>query len=81
VEQNRIDGGAGVRFLTETISSPTLQDQFKRLFAELPNAKWIQYEPVTRDNAVEGAKMAFGSPLNTVYKFDAADRILSLDAD
>ena len=81
IDTNRADGGAGIRFLTETVTSPTLQDQFKRLTAELPGAKWYQYEPVNNDNAMAGAKMAFGSPVNTVYKFDAADRVLSLDKD
>jgi len=81
IEENRVDGGAGVRFLTETVTSPTLIDQFNRLKAELPNAKWVQYEPINCDNAVAGAKMAFGSPVSTIYKFDKAERILSLDAD
>jgi molybdopterin-containing oxidoreductase family iron-sulfur binding subunit len=81
VDENRADGGAGVRFLTETITSPTLNEQFKQLFTELPNAKLYQYEPVNNDNAMAGAKMAFGSPAHTVYQFDKADRILSLDAD
>lgn len=81
VDQNRTDGGAGIRFLTETITSPTLVAQFKQLTTELPNAKWIQYEPVNNDNAVSGTKMAFGSPAHTVYKFDQAERILTLDAD
>ncbi len=81
VSENGADGGAGVRFLTETVTSPTLQDQFKKLAAEMPNAKWVQYEPVNGDNAHLGAKLAFGSPAQAVYKFDAAERILSLDAD
>ncbi len=81
IDQNRADGGAGIRFLTETITSPTLIGQFKQLFSELPNAKLYQYEPVNDDNALAGAKMAFGSPVNTIYKFDQAQRILSLDAD
>lgn len=81
IEENRKDGGAGVRFLTETITSPTLIDQFAKIKTELPNSKWIQYEPVNRDNAMAGAKMAFGSPVQTIYKFDKAERILSLDAD
>ena len=29
----------------------------------------------------EGARLAFGSPVNTVYHFDQADVIVSLDAD
>ena len=81
IEENRKDGGAGVRFLTETVTSPTLIDQFTKLKADLPNAKWVQYEPVNKDNAMAGAKLAFGSPVQTIYKFDKAERILSLDAD
>jgi len=81
VEENRKDGGAGVRFLTETVTSPTLIDQFAKVKAELPNSKWVQYEPINQDNAIAGAKMAFGSAVQTIYKFDKAERILSLDAD
>ncbi len=81
VEENGKDGGAGVRFLTETVTSPTLIAQFKQLQTEMPKAKWVQYEPCNKDNVLAGAKMAFGSPVQTVYKFDQADRILSLDAD
>ena len=81
IEENRKDGGAGVRFLTETVTSPTLVDQFAKIKVELPNSKWTQYEPVNSDNALAGAKMAFGSPVQAIYKFEKAERILSLDAD
>ncbi len=81
IDENRKDGGASVRFLTETVNSPTLIDQFNKVKAELPNAKWVQYEPINQDNVLAGAKMAFGSPVRTIYKFDKAERILSLDAD
>ncbi|MFM9903459.1 MAG: TAT-variant-translocated molybdopterin oxidoreductase [Pyrinomonadaceae bacterium] len=81
VEENRKDGGAGIRFLTETVTSPTLIDQFNKVKAELPNSKWIQYEPINQDNVLAGAKLAFGAPVQTIYKFDKAERILSLDAD
>jgi molybdopterin-containing oxidoreductase family iron-sulfur binding subunit len=81
IEENRADGGAGIRFLTNTVTSPTLIDQFNRLRAELPNFRWYQYEPVNNDNAMAGARMAFGSPAHSVYHFDRAERVLSLDAD
>ena len=81
VEENRKDGGAGIRFLTETVTSPTLIDQFNKVKAELPNSKWVQYEPINQDNVQAGAKLAFGAPVRTIYKFDKAERILSLDAD
>ncbi|MDQ3130244.1 MAG: TAT-variant-translocated molybdopterin oxidoreductase, partial [Acidobacteriota bacterium] len=81
VESNRADGGAGIRFLTETVTSPTLTAQFRQIAAELPNSRWIQYEPLNNDNATAGARMAFGAPVNTVYKFDLADRVVTLDKD
>lgn len=81
IEENRRDGGAGIRFLTETVTSPTLSAQFRQVAAELPNAKWVQYEPVNHDSAMAGARMAFGTPVNTVYKIDQADKILTLDKD
>jgi MoCo/4Fe-4S cofactor protein with predicted Tat translocation signal len=73
--------GAGLRFLTETIISPTLAAQMKSILAEFPESKWHQYEPVNRDNARAGAIMAFGLPVNTIYDFSKADRILSLGSD
>src|SRR5438132_1123173 len=73
--------GAGLRFLTETITSPTLAAQIKQILTDFPEAKWHQYEPVNRDNARAGAIMAFGQPVNTIYDFSKADRILSLGSD
>ncbi|HZQ96779.1 MAG TPA: TAT-variant-translocated molybdopterin oxidoreductase [Candidatus Sulfotelmatobacter sp.] len=73
--------GAGIRILTTTISSPTLADQLRALLKVYPQAKWHVYEPVNRDNVLEGAKMAFGQPVETRYDFAKADVIVSLDAD
>jgi molybdopterin-containing oxidoreductase family iron-sulfur binding subunit len=36
---------------------------------------------VNNDNALEGANLVFGAPAQTIYRFDNADVILSLDAD
>ncbi len=73
--------GAGLRFLTETITSPSLAAQMKSILTDFPEAKWHQYEPVNRDNARAGAVMAFGQPVNAIYDFSKADRILSLGSD
>src|SRR5437660_4146289 len=51
----RAKQGAGLCFLTETITSPTLAAQMKGILAEFPQAKWHQYEPVNGDNARAGA--------------------------
>ncbi|MGC2022356.1 MAG: molybdopterin oxidoreductase, partial [Candidatus Sulfotelmatobacter sp.] len=73
--------GSGIRILTPTISSPTLADQLRNFLKIYPQAKWHVYEPVNRDNVIEGAKLAFGQPVETLYDFEKADVIVSLDAD
>jgi molybdopterin-containing oxidoreductase family iron-sulfur binding subunit len=73
--------GAGIRILTPTISSPTLADQLRNFLKVYPQAKWHVYEPINRDNVLEGAKLAFGQPVETHYDFSKADVIVSLDAD
>ena len=73
--------GAGIRILTPTISSPTLADQLRNFQKVYPQAKWHVYEPVNRDNVLEGAKLAFGQPVETRYDLSKADVIVSLDAD
>ncbi|MEY2393790.1 MAG: hypothetical protein QOF94_135 [Acidobacteriaceae bacterium] len=73
--------GAGIRILTPTISSPTLADRLRNFLKIYPQAKWHVYEPLHRDNVLEGAKLAFGQPIETRYDFEKADVIVSLDAD
>jgi len=74
-------GGAGIRILTQTISSPSVADQLRAFLKMYPQAKWHVYEPVNRDNVLEGAQLAFGQPVETRYDFSKADVIVSFDAD
>jgi molybdopterin-containing oxidoreductase family iron-sulfur binding subunit len=74
-------GGAGLRLLTETITSPTLAAQIRELLAAYPKAKWHQWEPAGRDAVRAGAKLAFGKYVETRYDFTKADVVLSLDGD
>jgi len=73
--------GGGVRILTQTVSSPTLTAQIRSYLEANPQAKWHVYEPINRDNVYEGAKLAFGEPVETRYDLSKADVIVSLDAD
>ena len=72
--------GAGIRLLTETVTSPTLAAQIKDLLAEFPAAKWHQWEAAGRDAARAGALAAFGRVVETHYRLNA-DVVLCLDAD
>ncbi|PYT96016.1 MAG: molybdopterin oxidoreductase [Acidobacteria bacterium] len=73
--------GEGFRVLTGIINSPTLAAQFQTILTLYPQAKWHQWEPAVGDGTREGAKLAFGSYINTVYRPENADVILSLDSD
>ena len=73
--------GAGIRILTETVASPTLAAQITVFLARFPAARWIQWEPAGRHNVRAGSRMAFGEYVDTQYTVEAADVIVSFDAD
>ncbi len=73
--------GAGLRILSAPTSSPTMASLMDQVQAAFPESKWIQWEPVNRDNVRAGAVLAFGQPVETRYNLEKADIILSLDGD
>jgi len=67
--------GAGLRILTEPISSPSLVAQMQTMLTSLPEARWHQWDAVY--GTVQG-----GAPSATgLYNFKNADIVVSLDAD
>jgi molybdopterin-containing oxidoreductase family iron-sulfur binding subunit len=76
-----LDTGTGLRILTESVISPTLGSQMHALLDRFPGARWHQYEPINRDRAYEGSRLAFGEALEAVCKFDEARVVVSLDGD
>jgi molybdopterin-containing oxidoreductase family iron-sulfur binding subunit len=81
LEGQRASKGAGLRVLTETVTSPTLAHQLRALRDRFPLAAWHRYEPVARDATLAGARLAFGQDVETQYRLDRAEVILALDAD
>ncbi|HZK91790.1 MAG TPA: TAT-variant-translocated molybdopterin oxidoreductase [Stellaceae bacterium] len=73
--------GAGFRILTGTVTSPTLAARLDALLSRYPQARWHQWEPVSRDNVLQGAVAAYGRPVDIVAKLDAADVVLAIDSD
>jgi molybdopterin-containing oxidoreductase family iron-sulfur binding subunit len=87
--------GEGVRLLTGAVTSPTLARQLREFLRKNPKAQWHRYEPVGPDGALAGtrrepvwreaarygAKLAFGEYVDTHYDFTKANVVLSLDAD
>ncbi len=77
----RASRGQGLRVLSEPSSSPTLRDQKARFAAAFPKALWVEWDPLSRDAAREGAALAFGRPLRTHLDVEKADVIAAFDAD
>jgi molybdopterin-containing oxidoreductase family iron-sulfur binding subunit len=81
VREHEADQGAGLRLLTETITSPTLGAQIDEVLKRFPRAKLHQFDSVSRDNVREGAQLAFGELAEAQHRFDRAAVILSLESD
>jgi MoCo/4Fe-4S cofactor protein with predicted Tat translocation signal len=73
--------GAGLRLLTQTITSPTFGSQMQQILAQYPGARWHQWEPAGGHNVREGLRLAFGGHANAVYHFDKANVVVALDSD
>jgi MoCo/4Fe-4S cofactor protein with predicted Tat translocation signal len=74
LDEQRPRKGAGLRILTETVTSPTLAAQLQEILTELPEARWHQYEPTARARAAADVQ-------EPAYDLSAAAVILSLEAD
>ena len=71
----RAVNGAGLRILTEPISSPSIVAQITELMSALPDAKWHQWDPVF--GTVQGGTTGF----TALYDFKTANVVVSLDED
>ena len=80
-QKARATGGQDLAILTGTITSPSTLALMDELKAALPKMTWVSYEPINSDNVRMGAQMAFGKDVHTLYHFDRANVIVSLDCD
>ncbi len=65
--------GAGLRILTEPITSPSLADQMASILQTFPKARWHQHDPAGTQRA--------GQSSEPIYHFDKADIIVALESD
>lgn len=78
-ERWRAARGKGVALLTGPVTSPTLAAELDKLRAAYPEMRW--YAGSTRDGILEGARRAFGRPVETLPDFAKAKTIVALDGD
>ncbi|TWT46752.1 TAT-variant-translocated molybdopterin oxidoreductase [Botrimarina hoheduenensis] len=73
--------GAGLALLMPPLDSYALFDAVDRLVEKYPEAKFYSYTPLSRENELRGAEIAFGKPLRTHYRLADAKVIATFDAD
>lgn len=81
VASHKATGGSGLFVLQGRQPSPTFALVKAAAQASLPNATFLEWEPATDDAVRAGTRLAFGEPLQPVYRIEAADVILTADAD
>ena len=74
-------GGAGLHILTGPLTSPSFLAQFAAMRTLMPEAVWYTHSATGGLHRYVGAVAAFGQPVETRYRFDAARVIVSLDGD
>jgi len=73
--------GVGLHILTGACVSPTLGAALDAVLARLPEARWHQWEADGSDAVRAGAVLAYGQPLMSVPRLDAADVVVGLESD
>jgi molybdopterin-containing oxidoreductase family iron-sulfur binding subunit len=77
----RAQGGRGLRILTGPVTSPSFAAQMLALQAAFPDMVWHSHAPAGRDQAADAAIQAFGKPVDTRWRFDKAQLVVSLGGD
>jgi Fe-S-cluster-containing dehydrogenase component/anaerobic selenocysteine-containing dehydrogenase len=81
VEALREHQGEGLRLLTGPLTSPTLLRLTGEVRQRFPRMAWHAHAPISENNALHGAELAFGRPLSVLPRLDDAEVVLCLDAD
>lgn len=73
--------GSGLWLVAGSQPSPSYEAVRNHLLARFPEARWVEFEPVSREAVRRGAELAFNRRLETLYDFGKARVIVAFDAD
>ena len=77
----KLGEGGAVRIVTNSISSPTTKKAIADFSAKYPNTKVVAYDPISYAAILDANNACFGVRVIPSYKFDAADVVVSFNAD
>ena len=81
IVKKSLKADAQIRVLSHTDMSPSLRRAWNAFVQKYPNAKWIQYDPVSSTALLEANEADFGIKAVPRYAFDRAKVIVSFGAD
>ena len=73
--------GGAVYMVTGTVLSPTTKEVISQFIGKYPNAKHIQYDPVSYSGMLLANEMSYGKKALPSYHFDKAKTIFGIGAD
>jgi molybdopterin-containing oxidoreductase family iron-sulfur binding subunit len=73
--------GGAVRFLTGTITSPTLRAAITEFLKHFPDARHVEYDAISDSAILDAHQQTHGVRLLPTYHFDRAEVVASFDAD
>ncbi|MDP6796295.1 MAG: TAT-variant-translocated molybdopterin oxidoreductase [Candidatus Krumholzibacteria bacterium] len=73
--------GKGLAILSNSSSSLSREAFRSRLQKELPEALWLDHEPLSRETQTAGLEIAYGKRLRAQFDLSHAERIVCLDED
>lgn len=74
-------GGGAVRFVTSTVTSPTLQSSIDNFLERFADARHIAFDAVSSSAILDAHEQTHGSRVLPRYRLDAAQVIVSFGAD
>ncbi|MBU2586055.1 MAG: 4Fe-4S dicluster domain-containing protein [Bacteroidetes bacterium] len=78
-EIKKSDGS--VRFLSNTIISPTTNAAITKFLSQFKNSKHVVYDPLSNSAILDSHKVCFGTRVLPKFNFEKAEVIVSIDAD
>ncbi len=80
IEEIKRNNGS-VRFLTNTITSPTINASINNFLLQFKDAKHVVYDPLSNSAILDSYEVCFGSRTLPRYHFEKAEVIVGIDAD
>ena len=73
--------GGAVRFLSGTITSPTMRAMIRRFLEGFKDGRHVEYDPLSCSAILDAHRISHGARILPRYRFERATTIVSFDAD